>query len=174
MRYTIVQTPYGWLGLVGGEQGLRRILLPLLSYQEMEYNIMAAYPGAQYAPRMFDEVVDFFTGYFSGAKTVAIARLDFFGASLFQKKVWRVVSTIPYGTVTTYGDIAREIGNPGAGRAVGCALSRNPFPIVVPCHRVICSDGRVGGFSASQGVALKKKLLAHEGVVMAHGRVAGF
>lgn len=174
MQYAIVQTPYGWLGLVGWEKGLRRIFLPLRSYEEMEHRIMAAYPGARYAPEMFGDVIDFLVRYFSGAAAVAAAHLDFSEASAFQKKVWRATLAIPYGEVRTYGDIARQIGNPGAVRAVGGALGKNPFPIVVPCHRVICSNGQLGGFSSPRGVELKKKLLAHEGIVIKHGLVAGF
>jgi methylated-DNA-[protein]-cysteine S-methyltransferase len=80
----------------------------------------------------------------------------------FQQRVWRALQTIPYGALRNYGDIARAIGQPNATRAVGQANGRNPLPIVVPCHRVIASDGTIGGYSG--GLAIKHRLLALEGV----------
>lgn len=79
----------------------------------------------------------------------------------FQLRVWRALRAIPYGAVRNYGDIARVIGQPGAARAVGQANGCNPLPIVVPCHRVIASDGTSGGYSG--GLAIKHRLLAIEG-----------
>lgn len=79
----------------------------------------------------------------------------------FQLRVWRALQTIPYGAVRNYGDIARAVGQPGAARAVGQANGCNPLPIVIPCHRVIASDGTIGGYSG--GLAIKHRLLALEG-----------
>jgi methylated-DNA-[protein]-cysteine S-methyltransferase len=79
----------------------------------------------------------------------------------FQLSVWRALRAIPYGAVRNYGDIARAIGRPGAARAVGGAIGSNPLPIVIPCHRVIASDGTIGGYSG--GLAIKHRLLALEG-----------
>lgn len=78
------------------------------------------------------------------------------------RKVWKACASIPSGQTRTYGWIARKIGSPKASRAVGQALARNPFSPIIPCHRVICSDGRLGGFSASGGVRTKKLLLESE------------
>ena len=80
----------------------------------------------------------------------------------FQRRVWKALERIPYGTVSTYGDIARAIGNPKAPRAVGMANHHNPIPIVIPCHRVVAAGGKLGGYGG--GVELKRKLLALEGV----------
>ena len=82
--------------------------------------------------------------------------------SVFEKKVWNAARSIPYGKTLSHGGIAEICGNPGAGRAVGNALGKNPVIIIVPCHRVIKSDGSPGGFSAGPG--LKKKLLSIEGI----------
>jgi O-6-methylguanine DNA methyltransferase len=79
----------------------------------------------------------------------------------FQLRVWNALRAIPYGTVRHYADIARAIGQPGAARAVGQANGCNPLPIVIPCHRVIASDGTIGGYSG--GLAIKHRLLALEG-----------
>lgn len=80
----------------------------------------------------------------------------------FQKKVLLIERQIPYGCVSTYGRLAKKIGVPRAGRAVGQALARNPFPLVIPCHRTIRSDGSLGGFGG--GLKLKRQLLELEGV----------
>lgn len=81
----------------------------------------------------------------------------------FQKKVLRAVCKIPKGEVRSYKWIAQEIGAPGASRAVGNALAKNPFPVEIPCHRVIKSDGSLGGYSAKGGVKEKLELLRKEG-----------
>ncbi|HEX8626156.1 MAG TPA: methylated-DNA--[protein]-cysteine S-methyltransferase [Allosphingosinicella sp.] len=85
------------------------------------------------------------------------------GGSAFERNVWQAARRIPCGEVRSYGDIAREIGAPGAAQAVGLALGRNPVPIVVPCHRVLAADGRSGGFSAPGGVTTKFRILEIEG-----------
>src|SRR5574341_817700 len=82
----------------------------------------------------------------------------------FQRRVLEQLRRIPRGQVRTYRDIAREIGHPGATRAVGTACARNPVPLVIPCHRVVRSDGGLGGYSLRGGVALKRRLLESEGV----------
>ena len=91
--------------------------------------------------------------------------LDIDGAAAaFNRRVYELARTIPPGATMTYGDIARRLGSPGTARAVGQALGQNPLPIVVPCHRVLAADGRMGGFSAPGGVATKRRMLEIEGV----------
>ena len=89
----------------------------------------------------------------------------------FAEKVYELVSRVPAGRVTTYGDIARALGKPGASRAVGYALRANPHPIVVPCHWAVMSDGRLGGYGGGSGAPKKAKLLRGEGVEVREGRV---
>lgn len=90
-----------------------------------------------------------------------MTKLDLNNLTSFQKKVLEVVKTIPYGETRTYRWVAERIGNPKAARAVGQALKRNPYPEVIPCHRVICSNGKLGGYS--KGIQKKKLLLKKEG-----------
>jgi len=90
--------------------------------------------------------------------------LDMEGLPPFNRRVYELARTIPPGSTLTYGDIAVRLGSPGTARAVGQALGHNPFPIVVPCHRVLAADGRMGGFSAPGGVVTKRRMLAIEGV----------
>jgi len=98
--------------------------------------------------------------YFAGRRREFELELAPFGTD-FQLRVWRALSAIPYGAVRNYGDIARAVGQPGAARAVGQANGCNPLPIVIPCHRVIASNGTIGGYSG--GLAIKHRLLALEG-----------
>ena len=86
-------------------------------------------------------------------------------ATAFQESVWQTLTKIPKGRVTTYGAIAKAIGNPGAVRAVASAVGKNPNPPEVPCHRVIPGTGTLGKYSGPGGMATKKKLLAQEGVL---------
>ena len=85
----------------------------------------------------------------------------------FDRQVYDVARTIPPGETASYGAIATRLGVPGAAREVGRALGRNPFAIVVPCHRVVSADGRLGGFSANGGTATKRRLLSIEGAAAA-------
>jgi len=89
--------------------------------------------------------------------------------SLFQEKVYRVVKRIPKGRVTTYRDVARAIGSPRAARAVGNALNKNPYAPMVPCHRVVRSDGSVGGFAS--GANKKEAMLRKEGVLIKNHKI---
>ncbi len=88
------------------------------------------------------------------------------GLTDFQLAVYRAARRIPPGSTRTYGEIATEIGLPGSAQAVGRALGANPYPIVVPCHRVVAANGRTGGFSAGGGVETKMRLLAIEQAVL--------
>ncbi len=87
----------------------------------------------------------------------------------FSRKVYDLCRRVPRGRVITYGDLARKIGHPGASRAVGNVLHKNPFAPVVPCHRVICRDGRLGGYR--QGQSKKATLLRAEGVIIIKGKI---
>jgi O-6-methylguanine DNA methyltransferase len=97
--------------------------------------------------------------YLQGKRRSFHTRIDWRVMSPFQRRVLRAALRIPYGRVSTYGEIAAEIGNPRAARAVGRALGANPIPLVVPCHRVIAGSGALGGYSAAGGVRVKRKLL---------------
>ena len=117
--------------------------------------------GWRLDPTGFDAVHHQLDGYFAGElQTFSLPyRLE---GTAFQRSVWQALAAIPFGTVKSYGDIAKEIGQPGAARAVGLANNANPLPIIIPCHRVIGADGSLVGFGG--GLDLKIWLLAHEGI----------
>lgn len=107
----------------------------------------------------FSEVRRQLGEYFAGERTVFDLPLAMAGTD-FQRAVWAELMRIPYGRTISYGELARRVGNPAASRAVGSANGRNPIPIIVPCHRVIASGGKLGGFGG--GLDTKQWLLSHE------------
>jgi methylated-DNA-[protein]-cysteine S-methyltransferase len=98
--------------------------------------------------------------YFDNGLDIFSQELHFTTGTEFDRKVWLTLKEVPFGETRTYKWLAERIGNPNASRAVGQSLSRNPIPIVLPCHRIIESDGSIGGFSA--GIAIKRRLLDME------------
>jgi methylated-DNA-[protein]-cysteine S-methyltransferase len=119
-------------------------------------------PDADYTARLQPELEDELGDYFEGRPVVFRAKPDLTGLTPFRQEVLRACARVPYGKTTTYAELAERVGNPAAARAVGSAMANNPVPIIIPCHRVITSQGELGGFSAEQGVALKRKLLEME------------
>lgn len=107
--------------------------------------------------RLMDELGE----YFNGTRKVFTVPLDVHGTP-FQEKVWAALLRVPYGSIVTYGMIARMAGSPGAARAAGGALNKNRVPIIIPCHRVVASGGNMGGYGA--GLDVKRLLLELEGV----------
>lgn len=99
--------------------------------------------------------------YFNGEMVQWSLRPDLGSETVFTRAVYKRAMEVPYGETVTYGQVASDIGSPGGARAVGQAMSRNRFPLVIPCHRVIAGNGKIGGFSS--GIALKKFLLELEG-----------
>lgn len=101
--------------------------------------------------------------YFAGKLRSFSVPVEFHGTD-FQRDVWQVIADTPFGKTASYGEIAERIGRPGAGRAVGGAVGSNPIPIIVGCHRILASDGRITGFSGGSGIPTKRELLALEGI----------
>ena len=116
-----------------------------------------------YAPGKLEEATQQVGEYLRGERGAFQLPVDLSSMTTFQQTVLNEVSKVPRGEVVTYGDLARRIGKPRAARAVGQALGSNPVPIVVPCHRVIASDGSLGGYSGRRGIKTKEALLTLEG-----------
>lgn len=158
LYYTVFTTAAGWVGLLASRQGLRRLILPRPSEQDIR-NLLA--DGAGENPAVFRDLPARLKEYFAGRRTAFPDKLDLNSATPFQHEVWRAAQMIPWGETRSYGWLAGRIGRPGAARAVGQALGRNPVPVVVPCHRVLAAGGGLGGFSG--GLAMKRYLLRLEG-----------
>ena len=155
--YAELATPVGAMGVATGERGIVRILLPNeLGREKLAgFDVLPDEGRNREALRQLGE-------YFAGERTTFDLGLDPRGTP-FQRSVWREVSAIPYGQTTTYGELARRLGEPNAHRAVGAANGDNPLPIVVPCHRVVGSNGHLTGYAG--GVDMKAFLLGLEGVL---------
>lgn len=156
--FSVFLTAAGWVGLQASSAGLQRVILPRKSDSEVRKLLSA---GAEEKPDAFTDIQERLCAYFSGYRTVFPDKLDFSGATDFQQEVWQAARLIPYGVTQSYQWVAAQIGRPGAARAVGNALGKNPVPVIVPCHRVVASNGELGGFTG--GIVLKKLLLRLEG-----------
>ena len=169
--YTIFRVKQGWMGLAGNENGVVRIYLPGLSKDELEMRIKREYPQSQQGAGSLERAKEELVEYFEGRRSRFEMVLDLSRATPFQKRVYGVMSTIPFGQVRTYRWLAQNIGNPRALRAVGSANARNRWPVVIPCHRIVGSDGSLTGFSAPGGLTLKEELLRLERIPVSEGRV---
>ena len=169
--YIIFHVQLGWMGLVGSERGLKRIYLPGLTEQELKERIAREFPRSEERTASWAQAKRRFLEYFSGKRNQFDLPLDMSEATTFQRKVYSELSKIPFGKVCTYRWLAQKIGNPKALRAVGLANGRNRWPLVIPCHRVVGSDGFLTGFSAPGGLDLKAMLLKLEGVPVEAGKV---
>jgi methylated-DNA-[protein]-cysteine S-methyltransferase len=150
----------GWVGLVASERGLRYLGLPALSYETALRRIRLDYPDATLAPddAALLEIARQVRAYLSGELHEFTADLDLRGRTPFELAVWAAAERIPYGETRTYGWIAAQVGGgPGAAQAVGAALGDNPVPLIIPCHRVLGSDGTLHGFAG--GLEMKARLL---------------
>ncbi|MFC2032990.1 methylated-DNA--[protein]-cysteine S-methyltransferase [Chloroflexota bacterium] len=161
LSYIVFDTAAGWMGILGSPCGLLRTTLPQQSVQGALQILGKDINRASEAPNLFHDLIQRFKAYFDGKITAFPDRLDISEATPFQRSVWEADRLIPYGETRSYGWIAQQIGNPKSGRAVGNALGKNPLPIIVPCHRVLAGDGRLGGFTG--GLETKKQLLRLEG-----------
>jgi methylated-DNA-[protein]-cysteine S-methyltransferase len=163
-RYTVFKTKWGYFGLAGTEYGLLRTCLPGPELGKIKSQLLENLCAARYDEALFKVLREQITAYFDGAyvnfdKDIPIIT-D--GLSLFAMQVLDTCRDIRFGETISYGGLAKEIGRAGAARAVGRALAKNPLPLIIPCHRVVRSDGKIGGFSAAGGITLKKRMLKLE------------
>jgi methylated-DNA-[protein]-cysteine S-methyltransferase len=167
MTYALFDTAIGTCGLVWGERGLLGVHLPDAHPARTRAGITHRFPGASPAepPESVRQAIDGIVALLRGEKRdLREIELDLDGLPEFNRRVYELSRTIPPGSTMTYGEIAMRLGSPGTARAVGQALGQNPWPIVVPCHRVLAADGGMGGFSAPGGVSTKRRMLEIEGV----------
>ena len=167
MNYTIFDTAIGTCALVWGERGLVGVLLPDGNPARMRASVQRRFAGAALAPATsaVQHAIDGIVALFHGEKRdLREIELDFDGLPEFNRRVYELARTIPPGSTMTYGEMARRLNAPGTARVVGQALGQNPWPIIVPCHRVLAADGGMGGFSAPGGVSTKRQMLEIEGV----------
>jgi len=165
--FALFETAIGRCGLAWGERGVAGVQLPEAGERETRARMLQRFPAAGEAapPPKVKHVIDRIAALLRGeVSDLSAIPLDMDELPAFHRRVYEAARDIPPGMTLSYGDIAARAGAPGAARAVGQALGRNPFPIIVPCHRVLAAGGKIGGFSARGGTDTKRRMLAIEGV----------
>jgi methylated-DNA-[protein]-cysteine S-methyltransferase len=169
LKFDIVKTAWGYVAVAASRQGLRHVVLPRSTKAAAFDALSVRLRGEQLLPDAehpwLMAIGAKLTEYFSGRAVEFNCKLDYNVATVFQRQVWSVARTIDYGVTRTYGWVAARLGDPDARRAVGQALNANPLPVIVPCHRVTASRGRLGGFT--EGAEMKSRLLKLESVILA-------
>lgn len=162
----LFETAIGPCGIAWRETGICAIALPgrdaaaTLGYLRRRFPDFAETQPPATVAKTIDAITDLLNG---APADLSFVELDMTGVPELATRVYAVARTIPPGRTMTYGEIAGRLGDPTLARAVGQALGANPFPIVVPCHRVIAAGGRPGGFSAPGGLRTKQRMLQIEG-----------
>ena len=150
-----LDSPVGSLTLIGSDRGLRAVLWPVERDGRVTFDEEIE-PGDH---PVLSKTADQLTEYLEGERSSFDIQLDLVGSD-FQIEVWNALCTIPHGQTRSYGELADALNRPGAARAVGAATGRNPVSIVVPCHRLVGSSGKLTGFAG--GLDAKRWLLRHE------------
>lgn len=165
VQFALFDTPIGPCAILWGRKGITGLHLPEADTETLRRRVLRREPTAIEAKPLpgidlaIRDIVRLLAGEPDDLSRIA---LDMNGVPAFERRVYEIARTVPPGSTITYGEIAVRLGEPGAARAVGRALGRNPFPIVVPCHRVLAADGKAGGFSARGGIATKLRMLTIE------------
>ena len=162
VNFTIVESAIGNIVLVAKDSRLASLNITEESILKIQKKTRILYPQGVESGKPFKDLLFLLDRYLKGRKVDFDIDVDWNGIGDFTRRVLDETRKIPYGMVVNYGLLGKRLGYANAARAVGQALKRNPFPLVVPCHRVIRGDGTLGGFS--MGLKLKTKLLSLEGV----------
>jgi methylated-DNA-[protein]-cysteine S-methyltransferase len=164
--FAIFDTPIGACGMAWNARAIVGLQLPDASPERTRSRLRRRWTGAVEAtpPPLVQQAIERVRTLLKGeAVDLSDVPLDLDGTPEFHRRVYELARTIPPGQTMTYGEIAKRLGAPQESREVGQALGRNPVAIIVPCHRVLGADGKMGGFSASGGVATKRRILEIEG-----------
>lgn len=160
-KYAIFRTRWGYFGLAGTESGLCRTCLPASKAELVEAHLLEGSPEASFESAfcagLQQQIAAYFEGQLQSFELDLPLVLD--GLTPFSRSVLTSCRMVQFGQVMTYHELAKKAGRPAASRAVGGALARNPLPLLIPCHRIIRTDGKLGGFSAPGGIGLKQKML---------------
>lgn len=164
LNHDVVEVSFGWIGLLSSSKGLRQTTLPQTSPEKcLELLGKRNEPGVN-SPERFEDIKNKLTLYFQGTPvTLSDEPIDVSDAPPFYQKAWVACQSIPVGETRSYQWLANFAGKPNAHRAAGQSMARNRLPIIVPCHRIISSNGSLGGFGQEASLlGLKQELLALE------------
>jgi methylated-DNA-[protein]-cysteine S-methyltransferase len=171
-HYCVFDSGFGPVGIAWSAKGVCRLQLPEATLAATERRLLGRGSEAVQSkpPPEIERVVVDVRRYFAGERVeFSDAQLDLSGVSTFHGKIYEAALRVGWGETTTYGALAKAAGFPDAARAVGQAMGRNPIPLIIPCHRVLASGGKPGGFSAFGGTVTKDRMLAREGVCLGSG-----
>jgi len=164
IQLTTFHTRIGWIGVAYSERGIVALHLPRGSRDESLTSLQREFKEAPVVDQAPVEIAREMTEYAEGHRRKFDLKLDWSSLKPFQRAVLEAANTIPFGETRTYGWVAKQIGMPKASRAVGRALATNPIPIILPCHRVLGSDGGLHGYAG--GLPMKAQLLRLEGAAL--------
>jgi methylated-DNA-[protein]-cysteine S-methyltransferase len=166
LHYCLIATALGPVGLAWSAAGLARLQLPDADASGTRALLLRGIEAAEsHPPEALAPAVAALQRYFAGVPTeFAAVPLDFTGIAVFPRRLYTEMRELRWGETLTYGELAARVGAPGAAQAVGRAMGANPLPVIVPCHRVLASRGKLGGFSAPGGGRTKLRLLEMESV----------
>ena len=151
----VVKTPIGRLAISASDNAVVELAFLMGDAKRLDFTT------SNKAQAQVDKAIKWITDYFAGNQADYQGQLDLSGTE-FQLAVWAEISKIKHGQTLSYGEIARRIGRPKASRAVGAAVGANPIPLIVPCHRVMGTSGKITGYSGGDGIPTKRKLLKLE------------
>jgi methylated-DNA-[protein]-cysteine S-methyltransferase len=163
--FALFETAIGGCAIAWSGAGVLALQLPEADDDRTRARVLRRWPDAheEPPPPAVQHAVDGVVALLSGAAVdLSAVPLDMERVPAFERRVYEIARTIPPGQTLTYGEVAARLGDPGAAREVGQALGRNPFAVIVPCHRVVAAGGKTGGFSATGGVTTKLRLLEIE------------
>ena len=166
VRFTVIPSRIGFIGLVATPRGVRRTYLPMRAEGELRRQIRRDFAEAVEDKRLMPALVKKLKKYVAGEAVAFDETIDWSWAGDFEAAVWKACHRVGFGATTSYGELADAIGCPGAARAVGTALGKNPCPILIPCHRVLKSDGSIGGWSGPGGLDQKRMMLDLEAAAL--------
>lgn len=166
MKYVIFETKFGYFGILSEKGGILRTCLPMADRMSGENYLLEGLEGAKFAPDLFANLQKQVKSYFSGTYIEFGPEIPLLidGLTNFAQDILNACRKIPYGQTICYGQLAETANHPKAARAVGNVMGNNPIPLIIPCHRVVKSDGTAGGFQRNRpgGQDLKKRMLILE------------
>ncbi len=164
--FSLFETSLGYCAIAWNQAGIAGVNLPEATAAATRKRMQLRFPDAvEHQPdKHINAVIKHITALLQGKRAdLSKAKLHMHGVPEFHQRVYGLVRQVPAGNTLSYGEVAARLGKPGGARAVGQAMGRNPFPIIVPCHRVLAANGKLGGFTANGGVDTKQRMLQIEG-----------
>jgi len=160
--YTLFNTAWGWMGFACRATRLCRVILPGLSKSSILTIFHSEWPAIKYSRNLLPALGESLVDFFQGKAATFECNVDISWSSPFARRVYQACARLKPGQTTTYSELAQKAGSAKAARVVGSIMAANRTPLIIPCHRVLRSDGKLGGYSAAGGLVLKKRLIIHE------------